>query len=90
MTEAVDNKIVHFYDGGMKQIAASKFKQQCLALLDSVDAEGIIITKHGKPVAKLSAVEKKKTFGDYIGCMKGRMKIKGDIFSTGIKWDAES
>lgn len=44
----------------MKHIAASKFKQQCLALLDSVDEEGIIITKHGKPVAKLSAVEKKK------------------------------
>lgn len=76
--------------GDMKQIAASKFKQQCLALLDSVDAEGIIITKHGKPVAKLMPIEKKKKFSDYYGALKGRMKINGDIFSTGIKWDAES
>ncbi len=73
----------------MKQIAASKFKQQCLALLDSVDAEGIIITKHGKPVAKLLPIEKKK-FSDHFGALKGRMKVKGNIFSTGIKWDAES
>lgn len=74
----------------MKTIAATQFKQQCLALLDSVDAEGIIITKHGKPVAKLMPVEKKKKFSDYYGVLKGKMKIKGDIFSTGIKWDAES
>ena len=37
----------------MKQIAAAKFKAQCLSLLDAVDADGIVITKHGKPVAKL-------------------------------------
>jgi prevent-host-death family protein len=73
----------------MKQIPATQFKQQCLALLDSVDAEGIIITKHGKPVAKLVSVEK-KNFSDYYGALKGRLKVKGNIFSTGIKWDAES
>ncbi|HEV2294820.1 MAG TPA: type II toxin-antitoxin system prevent-host-death family antitoxin [Tepidisphaeraceae bacterium] len=54
----------------MKQIAASKFKQQCLALLNSVDDEGIVITKHGKPVAKLIAVQKKKSFADHIGSMR--------------------
>ena len=37
----------------MEQISASKFKEQCLALLDSLDPEGIEITKHGKPVARL-------------------------------------
>ena len=37
----------------MKQIAAAKFKEQCLALLDEIDPEGIVITKRGKPVAKL-------------------------------------
>ena len=37
----------------MKLIAAAKFKEQCLALLDEVDADGIVITKRGKPVAKL-------------------------------------
>ncbi len=74
----------------MKQIAASKFKQQCLALLDSVDAEGIIITKHGKPVAMLIPAQPQKTFADHIGSMKGKLEVKGDILSTGIKWDAQS
>ena len=37
----------------MKQIAAAKFKEQCLAILENVGPEGVIITKRGKPVAKL-------------------------------------
>ena len=37
----------------MKRIPAAKFKETCLALLDSVDGDGIVITKHGRPVAKL-------------------------------------
>ena len=37
----------------MKQIAAATFKKQCLALIDDVDPDGIVITKDGKPVAKL-------------------------------------
>ena len=36
----------------MKMIEAGKFKEQCLALLDDLDAEGLIVTKHGKPVAR--------------------------------------
>lgn len=71
-----------------KTINAAKFKEQCLALLDHVGPEGIIITKHGKPVAKLVPVE--TGMAKYIGCMKNKIKIKGNIFSTGIKWDAES
>ena len=72
----------------MKTIAAAKFKEQCLSILDRVDPEGIVITKHGKPVAKLVPVE--SGMADLIGCMKGKIKVKGNIFSTGIKWDAES
>jgi prevent-host-death family protein len=37
----------------MRRISASKFKEQCLSLLDDLGAEGIVITKRGKPVAKL-------------------------------------
>jgi prevent-host-death family protein len=72
----------------MKRIAAAKFKEQCLSLLDRVDAEGIVITKHGKPVATLMPI--KSESAGLIGSMKGKIKIKGDILSTGIKWDAES
>ena len=37
----------------MKLIGAAKFKKQCLALLDQLDADGFIITKRGKPVARV-------------------------------------
>ncbi len=72
----------------MKSIAAAKFKEQCLAILDRVGPEGIVITKHGKPVATLLPV--KTTSARLIGSMKGKIRFKGPIFSTGLKWDAES
>lgn len=72
----------------MSTISASKFKEQCLSLLDQVDNEGIVITKHGKPVAKLIRIE--FSSASLIGALKGKLKIKGDIFSTGTRWNAES
>lgn len=72
----------------MKEIAASKFKEQCLSILDDVDEDGIVITKRGKPVAKLIPIRAESA--SLIGSLKGKMTIKGDIWSTGIEWDAES
>jgi antitoxin (DNA-binding transcriptional repressor) of toxin-antitoxin stability system len=60
----------------------------CLSLLDHVDDQGIVITKHGKPVAKLVRIESSSS--NLIGALKGKLKIKGDIFSTGERWNAES
>lgn len=71
-----------------KTIGAAQFKEKCLALLDEVGPEGIIITKHGKPVAKLVPIETDSR--ELIGCLKGKIEIHGDIFSTGIEWDAQS
>ena len=72
----------------MKTIAAAKFKEQCLAILDSVDPEGVVITKHGKPVAKLIPIGTESA--DLIGSLEGKIEVKGDIQSTGLEWDAES
>jgi prevent-host-death family protein len=72
----------------MERINASKFKEQCLALLDNLDPEGIVITKHGKPVARL--IPASADCADLIGSMKGKIRVHGDIQSTGIDWDAES
>lgn len=72
----------------MQTINASKFKEQCLALLDNLDNDGIVITKRGKPVAKL--IPANRDCARLIGSMKGKIRIKGDIFSTGLRWDAES
>ena len=64
----------------MKRIEASKFQQQCPALLDHLDPDGIVITKHGKPVARLVPID--SGCADLIGSMKGKVKVTGDIFST--------
>jgi prevent-host-death family protein len=77
-----------YYGFAVKTVPAAKFKEQCLALLDRVDPNGIIITKHGKPVAKLVPVHTDNA--KLIGSFKGKIKIKGNILTTGVKWDAES
>jgi len=72
----------------MKQIPAAKFKEQCLSLLDRVDEDGIVITKRGKPVAKLISIRTESA--ELIGKLKGRVRVKGNILSTGLKWNAQS
>ncbi len=67
----------------MKQIPAAKFKEQCLSILDHVGEEGIIITKRGKPVAKLVPIRTESA--ELIGKLKGRIKVKGNILSTDVK-----
>lgn len=71
----------------MKQIAAAKFKEQCLSILDRVGEDGIVITKRGKPVAKLIPIRGESA--NLIGELKGKLKIKGAVVSTGIKWNAQ-
>ncbi len=72
----------------MKTIGAAKFKEQCLALLDSLDTEGLIVTKHGKPVARVVPYDQQ--WADLIGSLRHKIEIKGDIFSTGVRWDADA
>ena len=72
----------------MKTISATKFKEQVLALLDSVGTEGIVITKHGRPVAKLLPFGADSAA--LVGSLRGKIKINGDLLSTGIAWDAQS
>jgi prevent-host-death family protein len=71
-----------------KIMGAAQFKEQCLALLDSVGPEGIVITKHGKPVAKLVPLTVESR--DLLGALRGKLRITGDVLSTGLRWDAES
>jgi prevent-host-death family protein len=70
----------------MKTIAAARFKEQCLAILDQLDADGVIITKHGKPVAKLMPV--RRTGAELIGSLRGKIRVMGDIKSSNLDWDA--
>ena len=75
----------------MKQLPAGKFKANCLAVMDEVQATGepVLVTKYGKPVVKL--VPAKATDDSIFGYMVGKAKIVGDIIApvTPIEdWDA--
>ncbi|HQZ82008.1 MAG TPA: type II toxin-antitoxin system Phd/YefM family antitoxin [Pyrinomonadaceae bacterium] len=72
-----------------RTISATEFKAKCLQIFDELEGEGIVVEKRGKPVAKVIPIRPVDNSG-FIGSMKGQIKIHGDIFSTGIKWDAES
>src|SRR5207247_11219691 len=72
----------------MRQIAAAKFKEQCLALLEDVDPDGIVITKRGKPIAKLIPLGTDSA--SLIGSLRGKLHIRGDFMSTGAEWTAQS
>jgi prevent-host-death family protein len=69
-------------------IGAGDFKAKCLKLLDEVAAtrQPLIITKYGKPVARLMPMPPQK---DLFGLMAGSVLYEGDIISPiDVEWDA--
>jgi prevent-host-death family protein len=70
---------------GMKRIAAGVFKAKCLAVMDEVAArnESVVITKRGKPVAKLVPVGPEAS-DEIFGFMKGKGIVKGDIVGPAL------
>jgi prevent-host-death family protein len=72
----------------MRSIPAARFKAQCLKLLDEVAETGetIVVTKRGKPVAKLEPV-------DPVPSLEGSVIYLVDdveeLFSTGEVWDID-
>ncbi len=71
------------------QATVSDFREQCLQLFDDVPAEGIVITKRGKPVAKVVRIT--GSCSDLIGTIESfAANDEDDLFSAGISWDAES
>ena len=63
----------------MKKMPASEFKARCLRLMDEVRKrrEPVLITKNGRPVAKLVPADESRA--DVFGCMAGTAEIRGDI-----------
>jgi prevent-host-death family protein len=84
----VDRNYDLSYDVAMKSVPAAQFKARCLALLDRVGPEGIVITKHGRPVAKLLPIGADSSA--LIGSLRGKIRVKGNVLSTGLRWDAQS
>jgi len=70
--------------GAMKKIAAGSFKTRCLAIMDEVQAkrEAVLITKHGKPVAKLVPVD--ADFDEIYNFLAGKGSVTGDVISPAL------
>ncbi|HSY66186.1 MAG TPA: type II toxin-antitoxin system prevent-host-death family antitoxin [Terriglobales bacterium] len=68
----------------MRKMAAGSFKIHCLAVMDEVQAkrEAVVITKHGKPVAKLVPAD--KNTDDIYNFLRGKGTILGDLVSPAI------
>ena len=64
----------------MREIAISKFKATCLAVLEDVQKtrRPIRVTKFGKPVAEVVPL-KPEPRKSWLGCMAGTADILGDI-----------
>ncbi len=73
----------------MKQMPAGVFKAQCLEVMDQVQHSGepVVITKRGKPVAKLVAI--RESDDEIFGYMAGKARIIGDVMHSGPTEDWE-
>ena len=73
----------------MEEIAVSKFKATCLAVLKQVNRTGerVLVTRFGKPVAEIvppsPAVQPRRVLGQ----MRGTGRILGDIVSPVVDED---
>ncbi len=68
----------------MKTMAAGSFKTHCLAVMDEVQAkrETVLITKHGKPVAKLVPAD--KDTDEIYNFLRGKGAVTGDVISPAV------
>ena len=71
----------------MRMISAAEFKARCLTLMDDVSStrETLVITKRGKPVARLGPIGPAR--GSLRGAWKGMVQIHGDIVH--VDWSSE-
>lgn len=74
-----------------REIPAGEFKAKCLQLMDEVQEkrQPLVITKRGKPVAKLVPVD--DTPPKLFGALKGTVQICGDIVAPIDEvWEADA
>lgn len=73
-----------------KQMAAGKFKAECLRIMEEVKMTGqeLVVTKRSIPIVKLCPLDKIE--GTLFGKMRGTVHIKGDIIqSIEENWNAD-
>lgn len=67
-------------------VPAARFKATCLALLDRVERTGetFVVTKHGRPVARLVPLE-----GSPVRSLEGSVRERGDLVAPlDAEWES--
>lgn len=74
-----------------RTIMASRFKAECLAILDQVDRLkiSVTVTKHGRPVARLVPLDQGDEPRPTMGSVRLVAEEDEPYYSTGESWDAE-
>lgn len=75
----------------IQRLPAGQFRAHALALLARVERtrEEIIVTRYGRPIAKLVPIEREER--RFVGSLSGQIEIRGDIVAPiGEPWEAES
>lgn len=73
-----------------RTISATEFKAHCLALMEEVQRSGeeLVITKHGKPVARLAPVASPGP--SLVGWMRGTSQVVGDLIGPEDLWNLDA
>lgn len=70
---------------------ASRFKAECLAILDQVEQMriSVTITKRGRPIARLVPLDDAERPRGTMGSVRLVAAEDAAYYSTGERWDAE-
>ncbi len=79
----------------MEEIAISKFKATCLAVLDRVrrTRQPILVTRFGKPIAEITPPSLPPRQPEWLGSLRETGSIRGDLVepaSDSSDWEAET
>lgn len=77
--------------GRERTMMASRFKAECLAVLDQVEQLkiSVTVTRHGRPVARVVPLEPEGGRRSLRGSVKLIAEEDEAYYSTGEHWDAE-
>lgn len=76
----------------MKEISASEIRNSWHACLKRVRLahESVVITRYGKPIAKLCPIQEPEQEGEIFGCLSGTVTVHGDIIAPlSERWGAD-
>ncbi|HAK93814.1 MAG TPA: type II toxin-antitoxin system prevent-host-death family antitoxin [Planctomycetes bacterium] len=75
----------------MKTLKISEFKASCIRVLKTVarTAEPVLVTRRGKPLARVLPVREERPRARVLGGLKGAIEIRGDIIGSDFEDDWE-